>query len=79
MELEQDDLVMLSYLRSGRCWWICRVYRNDTFDIYFTSEQPSQIDIPRQRYDFSDFEKVVTVGELKDWIGGLIGQSPVTD
>jgi hypothetical protein len=74
MKNKEPELVMVSYLKSGRCWWILRVYDNDTFDYYFSSTQPTHDEeIPRQPYNFSDFEKAVSVGELKDWIAGVIG------
>ena len=69
----EDSLVMVSYLKSGRCWWILRVYDNDTFDLFFSSTQPiHDNDVQRQRYPFADLEKAVTVGELYDWVGGII-------
>jgi hypothetical protein len=71
-----SDLVMVSYLKSGRCWWILRLYNDDTFDYYFSSTQPiHDEDVPRQRYSTLDIENVVSVGELKDWISGVIGKS----
>lgn len=69
------QMVMVSYLRSGRCWWIFRVFQDDTFDLHYTSEQPNcGNEVKRTRYKFSEIDKVVTVGELKDWIKGLIGK-----
>ena len=70
----EDNLVMVSYLRSGRAWWILRVYDNDTFDLFYTITQPiHDAEVPRELYNFDDLEKVVLVGELKDWISGIIG------
>jgi hypothetical protein len=70
----EDNLRMVSYLRSGRCWWILRVYADETFDLLFSCTQPNHDeDVPRERYDFEDLEKVIRVGELKDWIAGIIG------
>ncbi len=34
-----DNLVMVSYLKSGRCWWILRVYNDDTFDYYLSCKK----------------------------------------
>jgi hypothetical protein len=72
----EDNLVMVSYLRSGgRGWWILRLFDNDTFDLFFSCTQPNHDkEILRQRYDFEELEKVVLVGELKDWISGIIGR-----
>lgn len=70
----EDNLILVSYLRSGRCWHILRVYSDDTFDIFYTSTQPIHDNtIPRQAYHFKDLGNVVLVGELKDWISGIIG------
>ncbi len=70
----EDNIIMVSYLKSGRCWWILRVFDNNTFDIYFTSSQPTyDKEVRRQRYSFDDFDTVIKVGELKDWIGSIIG------
>lgn len=70
----EDNLVMVSYLRSGRAWWIVRIYDNETFDMFYSCNQPNHdAQVPRERYDFTDLSKVVLVGELKDWISGLIG------
>jgi hypothetical protein len=69
-----SDLKMVSYLKSGRCWWILRVYNDDTFDYYFSCTQPiHDEEVPRQRYDFDELDNVIRVGELKDWISGVIG------
>lgn len=71
-----DDLVMVSYLKSGRAWYILRVYNDDSFDYYLSMTQPIQdVEVPRQRYDFDELDKVVKVGELHDWISGVIGVS----
>ena len=65
---------MVSYLRSSRCWWCLRIYNDETFDLLFTCTQPDQDkEVPRQRYDFKNLEKVILVGELKDWISGVVG------
>lgn len=70
----EDNIIMVSYLKSGRCWWILRVFDNNTFDIYFTSSQPTyDSEVRRQQYSFDDFDTVINVGELRDWIGGIIG------
>ena len=70
----EDNIIMVSYLKSGRCWWILRVFDNNTFDIYFTSSQPTyDNEVRRQQYSFDDFDTVIKVGELKDWIGSIIG------
>lgn len=72
----EDNLIMVSYLRSGRAWWVLRVYGNDTFDLFYTITQPiHDAEVPRELYNFDDLEKVVLVGELKDWISGIIGIS----
>ncbi len=70
----EDNIVMVSYLKSGRCWWILRVFDNSTFDVYYTSSQPTyDNDVEREQYKFDQFEKVITVGELRDWIGPILG------
>lgn len=70
----EENLVMISYLKNGRCWWILRVYDNSTFDLFYSCTQPNHdSDVPRQRYEFKDVEKVVLVGELKDWVSQVIG------
>jgi hypothetical protein len=77
MKDKDSELVMVCYLKSGRCWWMLRVYNNDTFDYYLSYTQPTHDkEVPRQRYKFADVGKVVRVGELKDWISGIIGISP---
>ena len=70
----EAELVMISYLKNGRAWWILRVYDNSTFDLFYTCTQPvHDNEVPRQRYEFKDLEKVVLVGELKDWVSQVIG------
>jgi len=72
----KEEIVMVCHLRSGRCWWILRVFEDDTFDLLFSSNQPNDAsDIRRERYDFIELEKVVTVGEIQDWIKGVLGKS----
>ena len=69
----EDNLIMVSYLKSGRCWWILRIFDNETFDVFFSSTQPVyDKDVLRQQYNFNELDKVVLVGELRDWISGFI-------
>jgi hypothetical protein len=70
----EDTIVMVSYLKSGRCWWILRVFDNDTFDLFFSSSQPIyDNEIKRQQYSFDEFDKAIKVGELRDWIAPILG------
>lgn len=70
-----EDVYMVSYLKSGRCWWVLRCYTDESFDLWFTNEQPKLDDgIPRTRYDINDLDKVIQMGELRDWIAGIYGR-----
>jgi hypothetical protein len=72
----EENTRMVCYLRSGRCWWILRVYDDETFDLFFSCTQPNHDnEVPRERYAFDDLENVVRVGEIKDWIAGIIGKN----
>lgn len=73
-ENTDSELVMVSFLRSGRCWWVLRVFSNHTFDLFYTTTQPNtDEDVRRERYQFSELENAVKVGELQDWVRGVIG------
>ena len=70
----EDNIIMVSYLKSGRCWWTLRVFDNDTFDVYYTSSQPTyDSEIKRQQYKFDEFNTTIKVGELRDWIAPILG------
>ncbi len=70
----ENNIVMISYLKSNRAWWVLRVFDNNTFDIYYTSSQPTyDNEVKREQYKFEQFDKVITVGELRDWAAPLLG------
>jgi hypothetical protein len=70
----EDNIVIVSYYKSGRSWFVLRVLDNNTFDIYYTSSQPTyDNEVKREKYSFEDFDKVIKVGELRDWIAPILG------